>query len=154
MIDPFGRHVSYLRVSVTDRCDFRCVYCMAEDTTFLPKAELLSLEEMDRLCSAFVAKGVRKLRLTGGEPLVRKNVLWLVERLGRHLKSGALEELTLTTNGSQLARFAEALAAAGMRRINVSVDTLDREKFKRITRGGRLEQVMEGIARRRPPACR
>ncbi len=146
MIDPFGRDITYLRVSVTDRCDFRCTYCMAEDTTFLPKADLLSLEELDRLCSAFVAKGVRRLRLTGGEPLVRKNVMWLVERLGRHLKSGALDELTMTTNGSQLARHAEALAAAGVRRINVSIDTLDESKFARITRWGRLQQVLEGVA--------
>ena len=146
MLDPFGRDITYLRVSVTDRCDFRCVYCMAEDTTFLPKADLLSLEEMDRLCGVFIAKGVRKLRLTGGEPLVRKNVMWLVERLGRHLKTGALEELTLTTNGSQLSRHADALAAAGIKRINVSVDTLDAEKFRKITRWGRLEQVLDGIA--------
>ncbi len=146
MIDPFGRHVSYLRVSVTDRCDFRCTYCMAEDTTFLPKADLLSLEEMDRLCTAFIAKGVKKLRLTGGEPLVRKNLMWLVERLGRHLKSGALEELTMTTNGSQLARYAEGLAAAGIKRINVSIDTLDAAKFRAITRRGDLAQVLEGVA--------
>ncbi|HYM30230.1 MAG TPA: GTP 3',8-cyclase MoaA [Candidatus Cybelea sp.] len=146
MIDPFGRHISYLRVSVTDRCDFRCIYCMAEDMTFLPKAEVLSLEELDRLCSAFVRKGVRKLRLTGGEPLVRRNVMSLVRNLGRHLGTGALHELTLTTNGSQLARYAEELVAAGVRRINVSVDTLDAEKFARITRWGRLPQVLEGIA--------
>ena len=132
MIDPFGRHVSYLRVSVTDRCDFRCVYCMAEDMTFLPKAELLTLEEMDRLCSAFVAKGVRKLRLTGGEPLVRKNLMWLIRRLARHLDSGALDELTLTTNGSQLGKHAADLAACGVKRVNVSIDTLDPEKFARI----------------------
>ncbi len=146
MIDPFGRHISYLRVSVTDRCDFRCTYCMAEDTTFLPKADLLSLEEMDRLCTAFIAKGVRKLRLTGGEPLVRKNLMWLVERLGRHLKTGALEELTLTTNGSQLAKYADELARAGIRRINVSLDTLDPAKFHAITRRGTLEPVLDGIA--------
>ena len=146
MIDPFGRHISYLRVSVTDRCDFRCTYCMAEDTTFLPKADLLSLEELDRLCSAFVAKGVKKLRLTGGEPLVRKNLMWLVDRLGRHLKTGALEELTMTTNGSQLARYAAGLAAAGIRRINVSLDTLDPAKFHAITRRGDLDQVLAGIA--------
>jgi cyclic pyranopterin phosphate synthase len=146
MIDPFGRHVSYLRVSVTDRCDFRCTYCMAEDTTFLPKADLLSLEEMDRLCTAFIAKGVRKLRLTGGEPLVRKNLMWLVDRLGRHLKSGALEELTMTTNGSQLARYADGLAAAGIKRINVSIDTLDAGKFRAITRRGDLAQVLDGVA--------
>ena len=146
MIDPFGRHISYLRVSVTDRCDFRCTYCMAEDTTFLPKADLLSLEELDRLCSAFVAKGVKKLRLTGGEPLVRKNLMWLVDRLGRHLKTGALEELTMTTNGSQLARYTADLAAAGIRRINVSLDTLDPAKFHAITRRGDLDQVLAGIA--------
>ena len=145
MIDPFGRDITYLRVSVTDRCDFRCTYCMAEDTTFLPKADLLTLEELDRLCSVFIAKGVRKLRLTGGEPLVRKNVMWLIERLGRHLKTGALDELTMTTNGSQLARHAGALAAAGVRRINVSLDTLDEALFARITRWGRLQQVLDGI---------
>ena len=125
LIDPFGRHVTYLRVSVTDRCDFRCVYCMAEDMTFLPKRDLLSLEELDRLCTAFIDKGVSKIRLTGGEPLVRKGIMTLVESLARHLKSGALEELTLTTNGSQLAKYAAELAAHGVRRINVSVDTLD-----------------------------
>ena len=145
MIDPFGRDITYLRVSVTDRCDFRCTYCMAEDMTFLPKADLLTLEELDRLCSVFIAKGVRKLRLTGGEPLVRKNVMWLIERLGRHLKTGALDELTMTTNGSQLARHAGALAAAGVRRINVSLDTLDEALFARITRWGRLQQVLDGI---------
>jgi cyclic pyranopterin phosphate synthase len=146
MIDPFGRHISYLRVSVTDRCDFRCVYCMAEDMTFLPKAEVLSLEELDRLCSAFVRHGVRKLRLTGGEPLVRKNVMSLVRSLGRHLKTGTLDELTLTTNGSQLAKHADGLVEAGVKRINVSVDTLDPVKFTRITRWGKLEQVLDGIA--------
>jgi len=145
MIDPFGRRITYLRVSVTDRCDFRCTYCMAEDMTFLPKGELLTLEELDRLCSAFVAKGVRKLRLTGGEPLVRRNVMSLIESLGRHLKTGALDELTLTTNGSQLARFADDLKAAGVRRINVSLDTLDAAKFHDITRWGRLDQVLAGI---------
>jgi len=145
MLDPFGRHVSYLRVSVTDRCDFRCVYCMSEDMTFLPKADVLSLEELDRLCSAFVRKGVRKLRLTGGEPLVRRNVMSLIRNLGRHLKTGDLDELTLTTNGSQLARFADELVDAGVRRINVSVDTLDAEKFKDITRWGDLSKVMAGI---------
>ena len=145
MIDPFGRHISYLRVSVTDRCDFRCVYCMAEDMTFLPKSDVLSLEELDRLCSAFIAKGVKKLRLTGGEPLVRRDVMTLIQSLGRHLATGALEELTLTTNGSQLARHAEGLVKAGVRRINVSVDSLDPEKFTRITRWGRLEQVLDGL---------
>jgi cyclic pyranopterin phosphate synthase len=145
MIDPFGRKISYLRVSVTDRCDFRCTYCMAEDMTFLPKAELLTLEELDRLCSAFVAKGVRKLRITGGEPLVRRNVLSLFRSLGRHLQSGALDEITLTTNGSQLARFASDLHAAGVRRVNVSLDTLDPVLFTRITRWGKLDSVLEGI---------
>ena len=144
MIDPFGRHISYLRVSVTDRCDFRCVYCMAEAMTFLPRAELLTLEELDRLGSAFIAKGVRKLRLTGGEPLVRRNLMWLIERLSRHL-GGGLDELTLTTNGSQLALHAEALAACGVKRINVSLDTLDAAKFRAITRRGDLSQVMHGI---------
>jgi cyclic pyranopterin phosphate synthase len=146
LIDPFGRHVTYLRVSVTDRCDFRCVYCMAEDMTFLPKKDLLSLEELDRLCSAFIARGVKKLRLTGGEPLVRKGIMTLVESLGRHLRTSALEELTLTTNGSQLAKYAAELAAHGVKRINVSVDTLDAQKFKQITRWGDLAKVKEGIA--------
>src|SRR5689334_6283732 len=145
MIDPYGRHISYLRVSVTDRCDFRCVYCMAEDMSFLPKAEILTLEELDRLCSAFVRQGVRKLRLTGGEPLVRRNIMSLVRGLARHLDSGALDELTLTTNGSQLARYADELKAAGMRRINVSLDTLDPAKFGAITRWGKLDNVMAGI---------
>ena len=145
MIDPFGRKISYLRVSVTDRCDFRCTYCMAEDMTFLPKADLLTLEELDRLCSAFVAKGVRKLRITGGEPLVRRNVMSLFRSLGRHLQSGALDEITLTTNGSQLARFAADLHAAGVRRVNVSLDTLDPALFTRITRWGKLDAVLEGI---------
>ena len=145
MLDPFGRRITYLRVSVTDRCDFRCTYCMAEDMTFLPKAELLTLEELDRLCSAFVAKGVRKLRLTGGEPLVRRNVMSLVSGLSRHLKSGALDELTLTTNGSQLAKFAGDLKAAGVRRVNVSLDTLDPGRFRDITRWGKIEAVLEGI---------
>jgi cyclic pyranopterin phosphate synthase len=146
LIDPFGRHVSYLRVSVTDRCDFRCVYCMAEDMTFLPKKDLLSLEELDRLITAFVEQGVKKIRLTGGEPLVRKGIMTLVESLSRHLKSGAMEELTLTTNGSQLARFADELKHHGVRRINVSVDTLDPAKFQQITRWGDLAKVKEGIA--------
>ncbi len=145
MIDPFGRTVSYLRVSVTDRCDFRCTYCMSENMTFLPKKDLLTLEELDRLCSAFVAKGVKKLRLTGGEPLVRKNIMFLIRSLSRHLDSGALEELTLTTNGSQLSRFAAELADCGVRRINVSLDTLDPEKFRTITRWGEFDKVMEGI---------
>ncbi len=146
LIDPFGRTVSYLRVSVTDRCDFRCVYCMSESMTFLPKAQVLTLEELDRLCSAFVRRGVRKLRLTGGEPLVRRNITWLIDRLGRHLAEGSLDELTLTTNGSQLARHARALAEAGVRRINLSLDTLDARKFAEITRWGRFDQVMEGLA--------
>jgi len=145
MIDPFGRAVTYLRVSVTDRCDFRCTYCMAENMTFLPKKDLLTLEELNRLCSAFIAKGVRKLRLTGGEPLVRKNVMFLVRELGKHVQDGRLEELTLTTNGSQLARHAAELADCGVRRINVSLDTLDPEKFKAITRWGELGKVLEGI---------
>ena len=145
LIDPFGRHVSYLRVSVTDRCDFRCVYCMAENMTFLPRQDLLTLEELDRVCSAFIAQGVRKLRLTGGEPLVRKGIMTLVESLSRHLKSGALEELTLTTNGSQLAKYATELAKHGVKRINVSVDTLDARKFREITRWGELSKVLDGI---------
>ena len=154
MFDPFGRQITYLRVSVTDRCDFRCTYCMAEDMTFLPKAELLTLEELDRLCSAFVAKGVRKLRLTGGEPLVRRNVMGLVRSLGRHVQSGALDELTLTTNGSQLAKYAAELKDAGVRRINVSLDTLDPAKFRDITRWGRIEQVLEGIEAARSAGLR
>jgi len=145
LIDPFGRHVSYLRVSVTDRCDFRCVYCMAENMTFLPKKDLLTLEEMDRLCSAFVARGVTKIRLTGGEPLVRKNIMWLCRALARHLDSGKLEELTVTTNGSQLTRFASELYDLGVRRLNVSLDTLNPERFKAITRWGNYDQVMAGI---------
>ncbi|MES4992529.1 GTP 3',8-cyclase MoaA [Phyllobacterium sp. 22229] len=145
MIDPFGRAVTYLRVSVTDRCDFRCTYCMAENMTFLPKKDLLTLEELNRLCSVFIAKGVRKLRLTGGEPLVRKNVMLLVREIGKHVHSGALDELTLTTNGSQLSKFAAELADSGVRRINVSLDTLHPDKFKQITRWGELAKVMEGI---------
>jgi cyclic pyranopterin phosphate synthase len=144
MIDRFGRHITYLRVSVTDRCDFRCVYCMAEDMTFLPRKDLLTLEELDRLASAFVARGVRKLRLTGGEPLVRRNIMWLIRSLSRHLGDG-LDELTLTTNGSQLALHPEALAACGVKRINVSLDTLDASKFRAITRRGDLAQVLRGI---------
>jgi cyclic pyranopterin phosphate synthase len=146
LIDPFARRVSYLRVSVTDRCDFRCTYCMAEHMQFLPKKDLLSLEELDRLCSAFIGLGVEKLRITGGEPLVRRDILTFFRRISRHLETGALKELTLTTNGSQLARFAPDLAALGMRRINVSLDTLDADKFAAITRWGRLDQVLEGIA--------
>ena len=146
MIDPFGRAISYLRVSVTDRCDFRCVYCMAEDMTFLPKAEVLSLEEIERLCGAFVRLGVRKLRLTGGEPLVRRNIMSLFRGLSRHLESGALDELTLTTNGSQLAKYAAELVELGVRRVNVSLDTLDPHKFQAITRWGKFDKVMEGLA--------
>ncbi len=145
LIDPFGRAVTYLRVSVTDRCDFRCVYCMAEDMTFLPKADILTLEELDRLCSAFVRLGVRKLRLTGGEPLVRRNIMSLFRSLSRHLDSGALDELTLTTNGSQLARFADELAGLGVKRINVSLDTLEPQKFAAITRWGKFDKVMAGL---------
>lgn len=145
MTDPFGRDVSYLRVSVTDRCDFRCTYCMAENMTFLPRKDLLTLEELDRLCTAFIQKGVKKLRLTGGEPLVRKNIMGLIRALSRHLDSGALEEITLTTNGSQLTKFADELANCGVKRVNVSLDTLDETKFQDITRRGRLGQVMEGI---------
>ncbi len=146
LIDPFARAIRYLRVSVTDRCDFRCTYCMSEHMTFLPKAELLTLEELDRLCSAFVGMGVEKLRITGGEPLVRKGILTFFQAMSRHLETGALRELTLTTNGSQLARFATDLAACGIRRVNVSLDTLDAAKFAQITRWGRLSQVLEGIA--------
>ncbi|MFV0491620.1 MAG: GTP 3',8-cyclase MoaA [Pseudorhodobacter sp.] len=145
LIDPFARAISYLRVSVTDRCDFRCRYCMSENMTFLPKAELLTLEELDRLCSAFVRLGVRKLRITGGEPLVRKNIMVFFRAMSRHLQTGALEELTLTTNGSQLRRFAHELADCGVRRVNISLDTLDEAKFADITRWGRLPQVLDGI---------
>jgi len=145
LVDPFARAITYLRVSVTDRCDFRCVYCMAEDMTFLPKQDLLSLEELDRLCSAFIAKGVRKLRLTGGEPLVRRGIMTLVSSLARHLQSGALDELTLTTNGSQLQKYAQDLADVGVKRINVSLDTLDPDKFRAITRWGDLRKVLDGI---------
>jgi cyclic pyranopterin phosphate synthase len=145
MIDPFGREVTYLRVSVTDRCDFRCRYCMSEDMTFLPKRDLLSLEELDRLCSAFIRLGVKKLRLTGGEPLVRRNIITLIQGLSRHLESGDLEELTLTTNGSQLAQHAQELANCGVKRLNVSVDSLDPNKFKDITRRGSLDQVLNGL---------
>jgi cyclic pyranopterin phosphate synthase len=146
LIDPFARPITYLRVSVTDRCDFRCTYCMAEHMQFLPKKDLLTLEELDRLCSTFVRLGVEKLRITGGEPLVRRDILTFFRSVARHLDSGALKELTLTTNGSQLARFAADLAALGVRRVNVSLDTLDAAKFTAITRWGRLAQVMEGIA--------
>ena len=145
LIDPFARAITYLRVSVTDRCDFRCVYCMAENMTFLPKADLLSLEELDRLCTAFIDKGVRKLRLTGGEPLVRRGIMTLVGSLARHLKTGALDELTLTTNGSLLPKYAQELAGHGVKRINVSLDTLDPDKFRAITRWGELDKVLAGI---------
>jgi cyclic pyranopterin phosphate synthase len=146
MIDPFGRKISYLRLSVTDRCDLRCVYCMAEDMTFLPKSEVLSLEELERLAGAFIRLGTNKLRLTGGEPLVRRGILDLIGSLGRHyLKSGQLKELTLTTNGTQLAKSAESLRAAGIERINVSLDSFDPDRFRRITRTGDLAQVMAGL---------
>ncbi|MFM7654910.1 MAG: GTP 3',8-cyclase MoaA [Paracoccaceae bacterium] len=145
LVDPFARAISYLRVSVTDRCDFRCTYCMSEQMTFLPKTDLLSLEELDRLCSTFVRLGVQKLRITGGEPLVRKDILTFFRAMSRHLDTGTLKELTLTTNGSQLTRYADELAALGVRRINVSLDTLDPDKFAQITRWGRLNQVLEGI---------
>ncbi|OYY03871.1 MAG: GTP 3',8-cyclase MoaA [Acidocella sp. 35-58-6] len=144
MIDPFGRAVTYLRVSVTDRCDFRCVYCMAEDMVFLPKKDLLSLEELDRLCGAFIRHGVTKLRLTGGEPLVRRDVMWLIRKLGERIGNG-LEELTITTNGSQLAKYADDLVAAGVKRINVSIDTLVPQKFAEITRWGKLPAVLDGV---------
>jgi len=145
MIDPFGRRITYLRVSVTDRCDFRCVYCMPEHMTFLPKADVLSLEELDRLCGTFIRKGVRKLRLTGGEPLVRRDVMKLFRSLGRRIGTGELDELTVTTNGSQLGRHADELIACGVRRVNVSVDTLDAERFRQITRWGDLSKVLAGI---------
>ena len=145
LIDPFARAISYLRVSVTDRCDFRCAYCMTEHMTFLPKAELLSLEELERLCSAFIRMGVQKLRITGGEPLVRKGIMAFFEAMGRQLGTG-LQELTVTTNGSQLRKYAADLAACGVKRINVSLDTLDDAKFAQITRWGRLPQVLDGIA--------
>ncbi len=145
MIDPFGRAINYLRVSVTDRCDFRCTYCMSENMTFLPKKDLLTLEELDRLCTVFVEKGVKRLRLTGGEPLVRKNIMHFIRSLSRHLQSGQLDEITLTTNGSQLSRFADELADCGVRRINVSLDTLDADKFRRITRWGDIDRVHAGL---------
>lgn len=145
LVDPFGRAISYLRVSVTDRCDLRCVYCMSEDMAFLPKRDLLTLEELDQLCSVFVRRGVRKLRITGGEPLVRRNIMSLFQGLSRHLASGALDELTLTTNGSQLARYAAELAGCGVKRVNVSLDTRDPAKFHQITRWGDLSKVMEGL---------
>ncbi|KIC18974.1 GTP 3',8-cyclase MoaA [Leisingera sp. ANG-DT] len=145
LIDPFARAITYLRVSVTDRCDFRCVYCMSENMTFLPKKDLLTLEELDRLCSTFIRLGVEKLRITGGEPLVRRGILTFFQSMSRHLDSGALKELTLTTNGSQLVKYADDLYAAGVRRVNISLDTLDEQKFADVTRWGRLPQVMKGI---------
>ncbi|MCK7473827.1 MAG: GTP 3',8-cyclase MoaA [Rhodopseudomonas palustris] len=145
MIDRFGRSISYLRLSITDRCDLRCVYCMSEDMTFLPRADLLTYEELDRLCAAFIQKGVRKLRLTGGEPLVRRNVMSLLRLLSRHLQSGGLDELTLTTNGLQLQRYAAELRDCGIQRINVSLDTLDPDKFRAITRWGDLGLVLAGV---------
>jgi cyclic pyranopterin phosphate synthase len=154
LIDPFARAITYLRVSVTDRCDFRCVYCMSENMTFLPKKELLTLEELDRMCSAFIGLGVQKLRITGGEPLVRKGILTFFQSMSRHLDSGALQELTLTTNGSQLERFAPDLYAAGVRRVNISLDTLDDDKFARVTRWGRLPQVLRGIEAARKAGLR
>jgi cyclic pyranopterin phosphate synthase len=144
MIDPFGRTISYLRVSVTDRCDFRCAYCMAEDMVFLPKSDLLTLEELDRLCHAFIRGGVKKLRLTGGEPLMRRNIMQLINSLGSEIGNG-LDELTLTTNGSQLAKYADDLVKTGVKRVNVSIDTLDEQKFTAITRWGRLPQVLQGV---------
>jgi cyclic pyranopterin phosphate synthase len=145
LVDPFGRTVNYLRVSVTDRCDLRCVYCMAEDMSFLPKAELLTLEELDRVCTSFIRLGTRKLRLTGGEPLVRKGIGELIQSLGRHVRSGALDELTLTTNGTMLTKYAGLLAESGVRRINVSMDSLDQHKFQAITRWGNLGKVLQGL---------
>ncbi len=154
MIDPYGRHITYLRVSVTDRCDFRCVYCMAENMDFLPKPEVLTLEELDRLCSAFVARGITRLRLSGGEPLVRRDIMQLFHGLGRHLDSGALQELTLTTNGSQLTKYAGELYDCGVRRVNVSLDSLDPDKFRTITRRGNLGNVLEGIEAARQAGLR
>ncbi len=145
LVDPFGRAVDYIRVSVTDRCDFRCVYCMAEEMTFLPKAELLSLEELETVCRTFISLGTRKIRLTGGEPLVRRNIIQLIHNLGTAVKSGQLDELTITTNGSQLSKMADDLAAAGVRRLNISIDTLDKDKFRLITRWGDLDKVLEGM---------
>jgi GTP 3',8-cyclase len=145
LVDPFGRAIAYVRVSVTDRCDFRCVYCMSEDMNFLPKRDILTLEELDRLCSTFVSLGARKIRITGGEPLVRRNVMSLFHGLSRHLSAGTLDELTVTTNGSQLARHAAELADCGVRRINVSLDTLDPDKFRQVTRWGDLGAVLSGL---------
>ena len=154
LVDPFARAIRYLRVSVTDRCDFRCVYCMTENMTFLPKKELLTLEELDRLCTSFIKLGVEKLRITGGEPLVRRDIMTFFQGMKRHLDSGALKELTVTTNGSQLEKFAGPLYEAGVRRINVSLDTLDADKFAAITRWGRLPQVLRGIEAAREAGLR
>ncbi len=154
LIDPFGRLIEYVRVSVTDRCDFRCVYCMSEDMNFLPKKDLLTLEELDRIASAFVARGTRKLRITGGEPLVRRDIMGLFKSLSRHLRSGALDELTLTTNGSLLTRYAAELASYGVKRVNVSLDTLDSELFRKITRWGDLSKVLAGIEAARAAGLR
>ena len=145
LVDPYGRTVDYLRVSVTDRCDFRCVYCMAEEMTFLPKKDLLTLEELETLCRRFMAAGVRKIRLTGGEPLVRRNIMQLIRKIGAEVKSGLLEELTITTNGSQLGKMAGELFDAGVRRVNISLDTLDPDRFRAITRWGDLAKVMAGL---------
>jgi len=145
LTDPYGRQIDYIRLSVTDRCDFRCVYCMAEQMQFLPKKELLTLEELEQVCRSFMALGTRKIRLTGGEPLVRRNIMQLIENLGAEVKSGALDELTITTNGSQLSKMANDLAKAGVRRVNVSLDTLDKVQFQKITRWGDLDQVLAGL---------
>src|SRR5690606_1383475 len=144
LVDRYGRHISYLRISVTDRCDFRCVYCMAEDMTFLPKKDVLRFEEIEAIAGAFIARGTTRIRLTGGEPLVRRDILELVATLGRRIGNG-LDELTLTANGGQLAKHARELHAAGVRRINVSLDTLDAERFAAITRRGRLGDVLAGL---------
>jgi len=145
IIDPFGRKIDYLRVSVTDRCDFRCLYCMSENMTFLPKSNLLTLEELDRLCSVFISCGIKRIRLTGGEPLVRKNLMWFISRLSSYVDSGDLDEITLTTNGSQLTKYADELAKNNIKRINVSLDTLDEDLFSKITRWGNLSKVLNGI---------
>lgn len=145
MQDTFGRPITYLRVSVTDRCDFRCFYCMSEEMTFLPREDLLSIEELDQVCSTFIERGVRKIRLTGGEPLVRRGIMEFIARLSRHKDSGLLDEITMTTNGSQLSKHAHEIKRLGIDRINVSIDTLDADKFAEITRRGHLEQVLEGL---------
>ena len=146
LIDPFARQINYLRLSVTDRCDLRCFYCMKKNMTFLPKSDLLTLEELDLICTRFIDLGIEKLRITGGEPLVRKNIMSFLSSISRHLDSGKLKELTLTTNGSQLGKFSKSLAEIGIKRINVSLDSLNSEKFKRITRGGKLNQILYGIS--------